>query len=403
LYDSQPASLAWEIQDTLAKVNPVKETIAAESFLPQVTLTGTGLLSTVKDFHKSVLELILSLYVIIFVVIAFGILFRNKLGGQEYVSLVNSVPRIVISLVLVAFSLPISGLIIDAGNLGYSFIYNVFANRVDITMRDSNGKIVHKGKLSGSINPDPLLKSIQPDNENLSVWRVFGESGAADVIDPNSATGTLQIIGPNTGSPLTNLFTSSLTSIIGTLSGFLKDANGNPVIGANAANINGVIALILSIGAFFAMFKVFFALLKEFIIMLFYPIFSPFFFAISALPGQSKSVMNYIRTLLSSVLSFVAVYAVFVMIIFLGKNFIIGDTQINTAPPLLGFASSGVNIGILSSLAAYGLFVLTPNIPGMVKSALAVSEGGAGKLISQVGDFTKGSIKKIPVIGSLIP
>lgn len=398
IYQSTPASLAWQVEDTIARISPVKQ-IEAQAGLPQETLTGVGLLSTIASFHKSVLNLVLSLYVIIFAVIAIGILFRSKLGGQEYVSLINSIPRIIVSLILVAFSLPISGLIIDAGNVGYAFVYNVFVNNFEIAKSEGGGTL--------STNPatTTLLDQLKPSSKEVSVWQVFGFSGAGELLDPNSPNTTLKVVSPNIGGGIANgatqLLTSGITKIIEILSTTFNVLGGKGF----TSDINSVIALILSIGAFFALFKTFFALLKEFIVMLFYPVFSPFFFALSAIPGQSKSVMNYIRTLLASVLSFVAVYAVFLMIIFLGKNFVIDRaTTVNLAPPLIGFSAGGINVGILSSLAAYGLFVIAPGIPGMVKSALAVSEGGgAGKIFSQVGDFTKGSLKKIPVLGSLIP
>ena len=57
------------------------------------------------------------IYVTIMIVIGFMIMFRHKIGGQAMVTLGNSIPRLIVSLILVTFSFAIMGLLIDLGGL----------------------------------------------------------------------------------------------------------------------------------------------------------------------------------------------------------------------------------------------------------------------------------------------
>jgi hypothetical protein len=56
-------------------------------------------------------------FVIIMIVIGFMIMFRHKIGGQMIVTVGNTIPRVVVSLVLVTFSFAIMGLILDISGI----------------------------------------------------------------------------------------------------------------------------------------------------------------------------------------------------------------------------------------------------------------------------------------------
>ena len=54
-------------------------------------------------------------FVVAMIVIGFMIMFRNKIGGQVLVSISNSIPQLIICLVLVTFSFAIAGIMLDIG------------------------------------------------------------------------------------------------------------------------------------------------------------------------------------------------------------------------------------------------------------------------------------------------
>ena len=66
-------------------------------------------------------------FVIVMIVAGFMIMFRKNLPGQVVVSIGNSIPRIVISLILVTFSFAIVGLMLDIGRIGMSVVNNTLA------------------------------------------------------------------------------------------------------------------------------------------------------------------------------------------------------------------------------------------------------------------------------------
>ncbi|MFA7488257.1 MAG: hypothetical protein WCY72_09265 [Lysobacteraceae bacterium] len=71
-------------------------------------------------------------FVVIMIVIGFMIMFRHKIGGQLMVTVGNTLPRVVVSLVLVTFSFAIMGLILDFSGVLMRLIYGVMGGiRID--------------------------------------------------------------------------------------------------------------------------------------------------------------------------------------------------------------------------------------------------------------------------------
>ena len=64
-------------------------------------------------------------FVVIMIVIGFMIMFRHKIGGQMMVTVGNTLPRVVVSLVLVTFSFAIVGLILDFSGVLMRLAYGI--------------------------------------------------------------------------------------------------------------------------------------------------------------------------------------------------------------------------------------------------------------------------------------
>ena len=56
-------------------------------------------------------------------------------------------------------------------------------------------------------------------------------------------------------------------------------------------------------------------------------------------------------------------------------------------PPLLGFSSTP-SISFISSLAAYGLFIISPGVPDMVRGMLNI-DASVNKFGSQIAETTR--------------
>lgn len=65
-------------------------------------------------------------FVIAMITIGFMIMFRNKIGGQMMVTVGNSIPQLIICLVLVTFSFAIAGIMLDLGRTGMKVVERVF-------------------------------------------------------------------------------------------------------------------------------------------------------------------------------------------------------------------------------------------------------------------------------------
>ncbi len=106
----------------------------ARNFIPGFdrSNTGTYAQSTGYDFLKSEmgLEPIWVMFrniayigfVIVLVIIGFSIMFRSKIGGQGTVGISNTLPRVVLGLILVTFSFAIVGFILDLGKVGMAVV-----------------------------------------------------------------------------------------------------------------------------------------------------------------------------------------------------------------------------------------------------------------------------------------
>lgn len=364
LYTTPSSSLAYQVEQTIALISPVK---TAEAQGLSGAPTGASILQFVKTLHTSVSNLVYVVYVFIFLVISITILLRKKINGQEFVNIMNFIPRIIISLILVVFSYSISGLIIDVSNIGMGVVYDIFVNNLKNTAGDTVADAYA-----------PLVKqNLQPFHPDMSIFRIFGMSQAENP-DFNVS---VQFVTPDFG-PSNGLITSLADTI-------------TTIAGQAGTGLSGLIGLILAVGALSSMFKIFFALLKDFLTLLFYPVLAPIQFALMIFPGQEKGAIEWAKTMLGSSLTFVAMYAVFFLIFLLGRDFFnVGNGTQIWNPPLLGFAQTP-DSKFISYLAAYCLYVISAGIPDMVKGALKLDGGAFGKVGAQLAQTTRSAASKV--------
>jgi hypothetical protein len=71
-------------------------------------------------------------FVIVMIVVGFMIMFRSKIGGQTLVTVGNSIPKVVVGLILVTFSFAIAGLILDAAGIFMGIIGGVLGSDVPV-------------------------------------------------------------------------------------------------------------------------------------------------------------------------------------------------------------------------------------------------------------------------------
>lgn len=395
MYNKVPASTVYTAEETVAYLNPVNEVNAQG--VPTFNLSsGNEVLLAIGGVHQQVQRLVFFIYIIIFMVIVFAIMMRKKIGGQTYVSVVNSIPRIIISLLLVTFSYQICALVIDAGNIGYQIIYSLSTNSIQYRGCDNQtlvncdaDSVQRLGSSANFTGKDELLKAMMPGDSRMSVFQIFGTSGAND-------TATLQSgVNIDPSADFGNGILSMLVGAIITAANKTQTEGSNQIADFASGGANTLLAWVLSVAAVFAAFKLFFALFKDYLTIMLYPIIAPITFATYAMPGQDKAIETFIRNMAGSVFSMVAVYGMFVLMFLFGRGFFVdpdGGDKLNLyKPPLLALTST-TNISWLYAFAAYGIFIITPKVPEEVKKMIGAST--SNKWGTEISNATRTGINK---------
>lgn len=293
-------------------------------------------------------------YVIMFLIIGVMIIMRNKIGGQVPMTIINSIPSVIISLVLVTFSYGISGLIIDAMHLATGVVYQGFFQGPNHLMLDTAGQFTFQ-------SPD------------MSVLQIFGTAGITDF----SAGFNLGAVTGMTGGWMVN-------NIIGMISG--------------VAGNNTLMSVVLSIAGITAMFKIFFTLLTKYLTFMISPAIAPFQFLLGSLPGKSKMIGDWFKGMFSAAGAFVGVYVAFCIMIIITAGGASGASVLtgwSWFPPMTGFSAG---LSTIAHMLAYAIFIATPNIPALVEKAFESQGSG---LFSGVGQATAQSTAKVPILGDL--
>lgn len=316
---------------------------------------GFNNLSPLLRLWKIFRDLTYLIFVIIFVAIGFMVMFRKKIDPRTVVTIQESLPQIVMALILATFSYAIIGLLVDAMQfLSYMIINIILADPIG------------GAKLLSQTETETLLQS----NIFLLVFQFM------------NATGNLG---------------ASISSIVSTATAGFPGIGGITNIGVD---------LIFKVTLFFTMFKIFFMLLGSYIQVILATLFSPIQSAIAALPG-GHSPFAWMKSLLANLLVFPATLMMFLLaFIFslpngglLAGNTLPGNIKpaILWAPPLLGQWNTG-GAGGLGPLISFGILLAIPAMGEEIKHALEIKGGaafGAGEK-----EF-RGALGGLPVIGGL--
>lgn len=311
-------------------------------------IQGFDILTPIVSLWEWSRNLVYVFYVIIFIIIGVMIIMRQRIGGQIPITIINSIPNVLLSLVLVTFSYAISGLILDLMHLANGVIFA--------------GLFGPGGPGSNIANTDRFTFQ----SPEMSVFKIFGTSQITDF------------------SGAIDFDEDSSNFMIKTILKILEDV----------AQWNVLISVVLSIAGVTAMFKLFFTLLTNYLTFMLYPILAPIQFLIGSLPGKSNVIGEWFKKMFAAVGAFVGVYLAFCIMIILTQSPDIGDFQ--WFPPMSGFSSSTETI---RHLLGYAIFIATPTLPGMIQQLFKTQPG---PMFAGVGPETQKAVSKIPLIGGLM-
>ncbi len=418
LYTSPPVEPAsvWAqntFNDIKNKINPIETVEAQEDSSIYFPGRGYDILKPIQKIWSMNQNLCYGLLIIVVLVNAFIILFKGNKGD---ITFMNSIPSVILSLLLITFSYALSGAFIDLMTIGSNFVQSVLLSNPaapgyesvwtkSITYDDTNvpafnnktraeilDELNKLKKLGGTTDPDfyttedviEAKYGVQIDDPLVSTWLIFGTS------NQNITSKDLTSIDLLPDEVILN---STITPIGGIVSMITKFGNlfGGKVGNAGMSLASMILNLVFALAAFMASIKVFFNLLKSYIVLIIYPIFSPFIFLIAAIPSMTQKMINsFVNTMLGASMSFVAVYAVYLMILII-TNLPAIDGFNGFVPPLLGYdANNLVGVGghLVRMIVGYGLFLSSPLIAEKVPEFFVSGKLDISRAGKDIGSYT---------------
>lgn len=321
---------------------------------PQAYAQGVGFsgLSVLLPIWKAFRNIAYGIIAVILVIVGFMVMLRKKIDPKTVVTVQNSIPRVVIALLLVTFSYAIVGVLIDLMYLTMVLLMNL---------------IIHENP--GRFGTDTVQKYI---NGNFGeVTKVYG-------VGLGKALGNIGAFVPWWG------YAAGAGLIL--LLGFLISGKGGlgdtlTTSGWISLTLFGIIALVI----LFGVVRLFFILLDAYINIIISLITAPLHLMLEAVPG-ANTFSSWLRQLLSKLVVFPTVAVVLLITYYLTSStdevigtmwsppFLFG-TSVDNVTPIVGFISLGMLLSLPTIIAGVQkLFKAEPIIPS-----------GAGAVFAPIG------------------
>lgn len=372
-YSNPPASGVYWAYSGLQNSGFIPITFAAEGL-------GFSALRPFMTIWKVFRDISYMLLVLILIGIGFMIMFRMKLNPQTVISVESALPKIVISLLLITFSFPIAGFMIDLMYVIILITIAVLGNRGNFfNITEFQNKYVNPGF-------GTLVDSLFPLGFLPTVWKLANSIVA---LLPFIINQILRLVLGIVGSVL---FVKWLEIPVFKLLESISELGGSIPIGESAAAIieilvKIIVGIILGLIGFgfgyislsiiifilvmftfiFMMFRIFFLLFSTYIRVFLMIIFSPLFMLFEAIPG--RNVFGYwFKTLFVELLTFPIVIILFVV-----TYLIINIIPLNGnlwRPPFL----SQLDPESFTILLAIGILFLIPDLVKIVRELLGVKQ-----------------------------
>jgi hypothetical protein len=319
---------------------------------------GFSALSPVLTTWKVFRNIAYFFYVILFLIIGFMIMFRQKIGNQAAVGVQQALPNIIISLLAVTFSYAIAGLLIDMMYLAMFFIVSVFQPYFAVNLQDYG-----------------------LNNNIFEVGRQF-------------------LTNPESGGLGTAFDSISLLVKQATANGNVIDALGDA--GGLIAGLT--FAIVFAIALVFQIFRLFFELLKTYISIIISIVLSPLALMLGALPGNN-AFSAWIKALVANLAVFPAVLIIIVLSFMLTSNGLkpeykttnqLTETGSGFLPPYLTGTGSP---GAIQAILGLGILLILPDVVTQVKKSL----GGSGGIFEQFANNFTSALDKGWKGGELVP
>ncbi len=372
-YSAPPASGVYWVYSGLQNTGFVPKAQAAQGI-------GFAAIQPISGLWKIFRDAALIILVLFLVAIGFLIMFRIKVNPQTVITLENSLPRIVITLIIIVFSFAISGFLIDLMYI-VSAMALLLLNRPDtLTHFINGGSAIVFGEIfanHGIWEIGNAIFSLLPSTLS-SLLRGLVISGV--LLALSALPGFKKVYNLTEGIPF-------IAGLLGLILSVMLLKLSVPIIGNMAGWILSLVILVTS--GMLLFFRIFFMLLMAYIRILLNIIFAPVILMFEAIPGKNM-LFNWVRSLVGDLI----VFPTTAVLLAVSSTIVNSATNTASVPiwqaPLL---SSQGQSGYLSILVGMGILFLIPNLVKKLKEILGIKPSGinlgAGIFFGGIGGVGK--------------
>lgn len=369
--------------------------IAKKTYAQTANNGGQGFmsLSPLMSAWQVFLNLVYLLFVIIFMLIGLGIIFRRNIDARSVMTVQNALPKVIMVLLLITFSFAIAGFMIDMMYIIMYFFYELFN-----TIPGLHGQIPNLSptNLQG-ITP---FGAIGAYSNGGGVWGIaFSASKNVSGIITDVFSGTF-------GSVMAALISGLITGIasvalpgVGTVIGVgltIGSIFGGAAVGSREIGfIGGFISFfIILMALLFVLGRLWWTLIKAYVFILIDVTIAPLWIAGSLIPGSPLTAGSWFKHILSYILVFPTAF----IMLLLGEEFVQVYTTHGSqffTPPMIGGGINPKNFGALIGMA---IIFMTPEVINIVKDTLKAPKmnsyqgavtGALGKGVGYAGFLPK--------------
>ena len=342
--------------------------------------TGSGYigLSPLIPVWSAFRNIVYLLFVLVFVIIGFGIMWRIHMDPRTVMTIANQLPNIIIAMLLVTFSFAIAGLLVDLMYVTTYVTTNIIAtadtqNNTLITTTNKNlysPPVGFANELYNTTGAGGILSIALHGAGGVQgiVSSLFAPDGFGEAIKAGQDK-TSDCKGFDPGCWFNK-------QVGGTIGKMLSD-----IIGWLISWILGVLAfLIIIVALLWALMRLWFQLISAYIFILLDVVLAPFWIVAGIIPGSELNFGAWIRDIVANLSAF----PVTIVLFSLGKVFIDNFSSANSntlfIPPLIGNPNATGSVGPLIGI---GIILLTPQVAAMMRRLLKAPEFKEGAAIGQ--------------------
>lgn len=366
-YANPPASGVYWAYSGLQNAGFIPKTYAAEGI-------GFAAIRPLMAVWKEFRNISYMLLVLVLIAIGFMIMFRMKLNPQTIISIENALPKIVAISILITFSFPIGGFMID-------LMYIIIAIIASVIIQAGGQNL----SLDDALNPSfTRIFSFLWGGNFFNIFRIpvelfhlFEYLGiivgiiiswlfGAFVVFPLLAPITAHIKGaaprleaqPVGIGASFDLLRTALGSTVAWITAFLSTIVGGPII------LFILLGLVIALTIIFLFLRIIFLLLGSYIKIIILILFSPLIILFGSLPSSPFNFESWFKNLLGELLTFPLTIALFMI-----GGIITQVTKTSSAlftPPFL----FSLNQNALNFLIGAALMFLTPDLVKTFKQVI---------------------------------